>query len=314
MNVGPTVNSSGWEASPFLAADNVSLYFATNGHPGYGSADILVTKRLDTTWTKWSPPQNLGPDINSSGWEAYFTLPASGRYAYVVSEKNSLGGIDIFRVKLPEALKPRPVVMVFGKVLNSKTKEPLEATIQYNDLTTNKQSGLAVSNVRDGSYKIVLTAGEAYSFLAKKENYYSVSENIDVLKLNEYREIERNLYLAPIDVGETILLNNLFFDFNQSNLRKESAAELDRMVALLQERFSMMVEIVGHTDNVGSDAYNQTLSVNRAAAVKKYLLSKGIQSDRIQVSGYGKTKPSGSNDTEEGRQLNRRVEFTILKN
>ncbi len=313
MNLGSSVNTPLWEASPFLAADGVSLYFSTYGYPGYGSADIFVTKRLDSTWTKWSEPLNLGPDINSSSWEAYYSIPASGLYAYVVSEKNSLGGIDIFRIKLPEALKPRPVVLIYGKVMNGKTKEPLEADITYNFLTTNRESGIATSNVKDGSYKIVLPAGEKYSFLARKNDFYSVSENIDVRDLKMYQEIERNLYLAPVEVGETILLNNLFFDFNKSELRQESTAELDRMAALLLVNKEMVVEISGHTDNVGGDAYNQKLSVDRANAVKLYLVRKGTTGDRIRAVGYGKGKPTGPNDTEAGRQRNRRVEFTILK-
>jgi outer membrane protein OmpA-like peptidoglycan-associated protein len=312
-NLGSTVNTSAWEISPFLAADGVTLYFGSPGHPGYGSTDIFVTKRLDSTWTKWSEPQNMGPDINSSSWDAYFSIPASGNYAYVVSDKESIGGIDIFRIKLPNALKPKPVVLVYGKVLNSKTNEPVDANIAYNILSTNKEVGIAISNIKDGSYKIVLPADEVYSFLAKKENFYSVAENIDLKNITEYKEIERNLYLAPIEIGETIRLNNLFFDFNKSNIRTESFAELDRILKLLNDNPNMTVEIAGHTDNVGTDAYNLKLSGDRANAVKTYLLGKGIAAERISSKGYGKSKPCVPNTTEEGRQKNRRVEFTILK-
>ena len=312
-NLGPTVNTFLGEATPFMAADGVSLYFASQGHPGYGSTDIFVTKRLDSTWTSWSKPQNMGPGINSTAWDAYYTVPASGQYAYVVSQLNSIGLIDIFRIKLPTALKPKPVVLIYGKVLNSDTKEPIEARIVYNILSTNKESGIAVSNVKDGTYKIVLPASQAYSFLAMKDKFYSVSENIDLRGLQEYKEIERNLYLAPIAVGETIRLNNLFFDFSKSALRSESAAELERVIKLLTDNPNMVIEISGHTDNVGGDLSNNKLSFNRATAVKTYLVDKGFKATRIQAKGYGKTKPVGSNDTEAGRQENRRVEFRILK-
>ena len=312
-SLGNIVNTYASEASPFLAADEVSLYFSSAGHPGFGSADIFVTKRLDSTWTNWSVPQNMGPSINSPAWEAYYSIPASGLYAYVVSQEHSLGETDIFRIKLPDALKPRPVVLIYGKVLNRKTKEPLEANISYNILSGNKLSGIAMSDVKEGSYKIVLPAGEAYSFIAKKEGFFSVSENIDLIALKAYKEIERNLFLAPIEVGETILLNNLFFDFNKSELRKESTAELERMVALLSEHPGMTIEISGHTDNRGNDIYNNKLSIDRATAVRTFILKKGIPADRIRASGYGKARPSASNDTEAGRQQNRRVEFTILK-
>jgi outer membrane protein OmpA-like peptidoglycan-associated protein len=312
-NLGNVVNTPSTEASPFLATDEESLYYSSTGHPGLGSADIFVTKRLDSTWTKWSPPQNMGQGINSPAWEAYYSVPASGSYAYVVSQEKSLGETDIFRIKLPEVLKPRPVVLIYGKVLNSKTKSPLESNIAYNILASNKLSGIAISNVKDGSYKIVLPAGEAYSFLAKKDGFYSVSENIDLKELKAYKEIERNLFLAPIEVGGTILLNNLFFDLNKTELRKESAAELERMVSLMSNHQAMIVEIAGHTDNTGTDEHNNKLSIDRANAVRNYLLKKGIRPERIRARGFGRTKPSASNQTEVGRQRNRRVEFTILK-
>jgi len=159
----------------------------------------------------------------------------------------------------------------------------------------------------------VLPAGEAYSFLARKDGFYSVSENINLKELKAYREIERNLLLAPIEVGETILLNNLFFDLNKSELRKESTAELERMINLMSNHPAMMVEIAGHTDNTGTDEHNNKLSMDRANAVRTFLLKKGIRPDRIRARGYGRTKPSSSNQTEAGRQKNRRVEFTILK-
>lgn len=312
-NLGATVNTFAVESSPFLAADGKTLYYSTSGFPGYGSADIYMTRRLDSTWTNWSTPQNMGPDVNSKDWEAYYSVPASGKYAYVVSEAGIEGSTDLYRIKLPESLKPKPVVLVYGKVLNSKTKEPLLSTINYNELSTNKELGLASSNPTDGTYKIILPAGEVYSFLASKKGYFSVSENIDLSKLTEYKEIERDLYLAPLEIGESIRLNNLFFDFNKSLLRKESFPELERVVVLLNANPSMTIEIAGHTDNIGDDLVNNKLSNERAKAVKTFLESKGISPERIVAKGYGKTKPVASNANDEGRQRNRRVEFLILK-
>lgn len=313
-NLGPVVNTFADESSPFIAADGITMYYSTSGYPGYGSADIFMTKRQDSTWTNWSTPQNMGPDINSKKWEAYFSIPASGNFAYVVSSENSIeNSIDLFRIKLPKALKPNPVVLVYGKVLNSKTKEPLGSDINYNILATNKEIGIASSSPKDGTYKIVLPAGEVYSFLASKNGFYSVSENIDLSKLTEYKELERNLYLAPLEVGESIRLNNLFFDFNKATLRLESTAELDRVIKLLNQNPEMVIEIAGHTDNIGDDMVNNKLSNERAKAVELYLESKEIAADRIVSKGYGKTKPVASNATDEGRQKNRRVEFIILK-
>ncbi|MCX6233537.1 MAG: OmpA family protein [Bacteroidetes bacterium] len=313
VNLGPQLNTRAAEGGPFLAADGVTLYFSTKGHPGYGEEDVFLSRRLDDTWKNWSVPENLGPEINTAGGDGYFTIPASGEYAYLVSGSNTLGGSDIFRIKLPTAAKPEPVVLVYGRVLNKKTSEPVQASITINDFTDNKQVGIASSDPSDGSYKIVLPAGKTYSFLAEKEGYYSVSENIEITELEEYIEIERNLYIAPVEVGQTIRLNNILFDFDKATLRPESFPELNRVVKMMNDNVTMKIEIAGHTDNIGSDEYNRVLSEDRAIAVRNYLTENNLAPSRIISKGYGESKPMATNDTEEGRQLNRRVEFTILE-
>lgn len=312
LNLGNIVNTSKGELTPFIAADGVTLYFATYGHPTYGSADIYMTRRLDSTYTNWSEPLNLGPEINSKYWDAYYSVQASGDYAYMVTGENTIGDIDIIRIALPQSAKPKPVVLIYGNVLHVSTKAPLKADIQYVDLKTGKEVGIATSDPKTGSYKIVLPAGANYGFLAQKVNFFSVSDNMDLNNLTAYKEIERNLYLAPLVTGQTIRLNNLFFDFGKSDLRKESFSELDRTVALMKQYPSMTIEISGHTDNIGTETDNQVLSENRAKAVLDYLVNKGIDAGRIKSKGYGKTKPVSTNDTEEGKQLNRRVDFTII--
>jgi outer membrane protein OmpA-like peptidoglycan-associated protein len=313
VNLGHQLNTTAAEGGPFLAADGVTLYFSTKGHPGYGEEDVFLSRRLDETWKNWSEPENLGPEINTAGGDGYFTIPASGEYAYLVSGSNTLGGNDIFRIKLPTAAKPEPVVLVFGRVLNKKTNEPVQASITINDFADNKQVGIASSDPVDGSYKIVLPAGKTYSFLAEKEGFYSVSENIAINELEEYIEIERNLYIAPVEVGQIIRLNNILFDFDKATLQPESFPELNRVVKMMNDNVTMKIEIAGHTDNKGSDEYNRVLSEDRANAVRTYLTENNVVSNRILSKGYGESKPVASNDTEEGRQLNRRVEFTILE-
>ncbi|MEI8135514.1 MAG: OmpA family protein [bacterium] len=313
-NLGPELNTSADESTPFLAADGKTLYFATDGYSGYGSLDIYLSRRLDDTWQHWSEPQNLGPVFNSSGWDAYYTVPASGEYAYFVSSKGSMiGDLDIFRAKLPPALQPLPVVLVSGNVIDAKTGKPIQATIHYEILPGGKEAGIAHSNPATGEYKISLPAGAHYGFRAEAQGYAAVSQNLDVKKITEYTELKRDLKLVPLEVGQTVRLNNLFFDFNKSVLKSESFAELDRLESLLEASPQMEVAISGHTDNVGNDASNQKLSVDRANAVRQYLISKGIAAKRLKAVGNGKTKPLTSNDTEEGRSQNRRVEFTIVK-
>lgn len=312
-NLGPTINTIGAEASPFLAADGVTLYYSTNGLPGYGQSDVYVSRRLDDSWTKWSSPQNLGPAINTPGNESYFTVPASGTYAYMNSSHKSLGKSDIFRLALPEALRPRPVVLVHGIVRNSKSKTPLGAEITYRDLATDAEIGVASSDPTTGAYKIVLPAEKVYSFMAGLEGYYAVSDNLDVTGLKSYREIKRDLMLTPIEVGATIRLNNIFFDFAKSELRSESFPELKRAAEFLSENPNVIIEVSGHTDNVGADADNLALSKARAMAVLDYLRSQGIDAARLTSKGYGESKPLATNATDDGRQMNRRVEFTIVR-
>lgn len=312
-NLGSTVNSLADEGMPFLAADGKTLYFGSNGFSGYGEKDIFLSRRLDDSWTKWTEPENLGPILNSIGWDTYFTIPASGEYAYFVSGEGSYGAEDIFRAKLPSKLRPSPVVLVSGKVFDKKTGKPLAASIRYETLPGGKEAGIARSNPRTGEYKIVLPAGALYGFRAETDKYLPISENLDLVKTNVYKEVKKDLFLVPIEAGETVLLNNIFFEFGKAELRPESDAELDRLVEFLRSSPSTELEVAGHTDNVGSAQKNLILSEQRAKSVLNYLLSKGIDTKQLRSAGYGMTKPVASNTSEEGRQQNRRVEFTILK-
>lgn len=310
-NLGPVVNTISGEASPFIAADGQTVYYATDGKKGFGSHDIYITRRLDDTWLNWSEPLNLGPSINTAGWEAYYSVPAKGDYAYLVGYGDN-GSTDIFRMKLPESAKPKPVVLVSGQVFDAKTKKILEAEITYESLVQAKVLGTARTNPADGSYKIALVSGDEYGFLANANGYYPVSESINLKDLSAYQEIKRDLYLVPFEVNQVIRLNNLFFDFAKFDLQPQSYSELNRLVEFMNGNPSMKIELGGHTDNVGDDASNLKLSEARVNAVKNYLLQKGIESSRLTAKGYGEAKPLADNKTDQGRQLNRRVEFLIL--
>lgn len=310
-NLGSDINTTDSEDSPYLAADGVTLYFSSGGFPGYGSNDIFVTKRLDDTWQKWSEPVNLGPKINTRGWDAYFTVTASGDYAYFVSSRK--GSEDIYRVKLPASLKPERVVLIVGKVINSKTNKPVAATILYENLLTGKTIGEARSNPKNGEYKIALPAGEKYGFRAEVKNFIPINENIDLRNLENYDELKRDLYLVPLEQGQTVRINNIFFNTGEYELLQESFAELERLVKILKENSTIKIKLLGHTDNIGSRGDNLKLSKDRANSVKEFLIKNGITEDRIVTQGFGFSKPIATNKTEEGRAKNRRVEFNILE-
>ncbi|HYG19640.1 MAG TPA: OmpA family protein [Ohtaekwangia sp.] len=318
LNLGDVINTASEESAPFLASDDKTLYFSSKGFSGYGGSDVYVTRRLDDTWTNWSDPENLGPEINSPLEDVFFNIPVSSEYAYYsrgVTETNT----DIFRVKLPITKNPEPWVTVKGKILDKTTGKPLGAKIIYERLPDGKDVGIAQSNPETGEYEIRLPAGHLYGVRAEASGKISESQNLDLRNVKADQVIEHEDFnLEPIEMATvqenvTIVLNNVFFDFDKASLKTESFSELDRIVALMQEKPTMQIEIAGHTDAAGPETYNLGLSERRARAVVKYLTEKGVPAERVNVLFYGEAKPIDNNQTQEGRRKNRRVEFRILK-
>ncbi|MBC6608377.1 OmpA family protein [Hymenobacter sp. BT188] len=313
-NLGTSINTKKAEFAPFLAADGKTLYFASEGHGGYGQSDIFYSKRLDDTWTSWTKPRNLGSNINSSDFDAYYTVSAAGEDAYLVSSRNGTeGSRDIFRIGLTPQFKPEIVTLVRGRVLDASTKKPVAAKIRYENLLTGEELGVAETSPVDGSYTIVLPSGAHYGYRAEAADYISESDNIDVTDRQKYTELTQDLYLIPFTVGQTIKLTNIFFAQSKFFLRENSYPELQRLIGIMKEYPNMEIKLEGHTDNQGDPALNVKLSLDRVNEVKKYLVARGISATRITTEGFGGSKPVGSNDQEETRRLNRRVEFRITK-
>lgn len=314
IHLGKVINTISNDYSPFLAADGQSLYFSSDGHAGYGKADIFRTTRLDDTWQNWTEPQNLGPVVNSPETDSKYNFPASGKYAYYSSSNNSIGKNDIFKIELPSIVKPKPVVLVSGDVRNIKTNRAIDARIIVEDLETGKEFAIARTDPATGKFKIILPAKKKYGFRSVALGFFEQNKNIDLTDISEYKEIEDVIFiLSPIEVGQVVRLNNIFFETGNASLMPESFLELDRIVEFLQTNKSMEIEISGHTDNVGAEDYNQKLSQDRAQAVANYLIEKGIEAERLKAIGYGEGHPIAFNGDEEGRRTNRRVEFKVLK-
>lgn len=318
LNLGKVINTASEESAPFLAADDKTLYFSSKGLSGYGGSDVYVSRRLDDTWTNWSEPENLGPEINSPQEDLFFNIPANSEYAYYsrgVSENNT----DIFRVKLPIMRSPEIWVTVKGKLVDAKTGEPIGAKIIYEKLPDGTVAGITQSDPKTGEYEIKLPAGHLYGIRAEAKDHISENQNLDLRNITSESVVDHKDFklepigVAPIAENVVITLNNIFFDFDKATLKPESFPELNRIVTLMNERTSMQVDIAGHADATGEENYNLGLSKRRAASVQKYLVGKGIAESRITVSFYGETKPVESNATKEGRQKNRRVEFKIVK-
>ncbi len=315
LNLSKTVNTAGEESSPFLASDDKSLYFSSDGYSGFGASDIYLTKRLDDTWTNWSPPENLGPTINSQYEDLFFNIPGNSEYAYY-SQGVSEDDMDIFRVALPVLKRPEPVIAVKGKLIDAKTGEPIEAKIIYERLSDGEEMGITSSNATTGEYELLLPAGEMYGIRAEADGFIAENTNIDLREYDaeaDHTVEHKDLKLVPIEVEAVVVLNNVFFDFDKATLRSESYPELNRVIELLGERATVKIEISGHTDATGPESYNLGLSQRRAQSVANFITGKGIANDRIEVKYFGESAPAESNETREGRRKNRRVEFKILK-
>ncbi|MGE0587221.1 MAG: OmpA family protein [Cyclobacteriaceae bacterium] len=318
LNLGDVVNTAGEETAPFLASDNKTLYFSSDGFSGFGGADVYMTKRLDDTWTNWSEPENMGGDINTKLNDLFFNIPSTSEYAYY-SREVAIDNADVYRVKLPVFMSPEPIVVVKGKLIDAKTGEPIAAKIIYEQLPEGKEIGIAQSNPETGEYEIHLPGGHLYGVRAEASGHISENQNLDLRNVTKDGQVQvQNMQLEPIEVAKiepdaTITLNNIFFDFDQSTLKPESFPELNRIVTLMGERGTLEVEIAGHADATGPAEYNMSLSERRAKSVVRYLTEKGVAENRITVSFFGETKPIESNETKEGRRKNRRVEFKILK-
>ncbi|MFL5731215.1 MAG: OmpA family protein [Cytophagaceae bacterium] len=311
QKIPDNINTSNMEYTPFLANDDKTMYYSSQRPDSYGLNDIYKTTRLDDTWLKWSEPENLGSRINSTSWESFFSIGAKGDYAYVY--KLDIGNGDIMQIELEKKNKPQSVVLVKGKVYNAKTNEPIAAAIHYEILPEGSDAGTVNTSPKEGAYNIILPYGKQYGYHARAEGFLGVNENMDLSEINDYKEITQDLYLIPIEVGQSMKLNNVFFVQGKPEMLKSSYPELDRLAKILQDNPTIVIELSGHTDNQGSADLNMQLSVSRVKAVKDYLVSKGVKEDRILGKGYGGTKPVASNDSEQTRKLNRRVEFTILK-
>ncbi len=318
LNLGDIINTASEESAPFLASDDKTLYFSSNGFSGYGGNDIYASRRLDDTWTNWSDPENLGPEINSTLEDLFFNIPASSEYAYYsrgVSDSNT----DIYRVKLPILRSPEPWIIVKGKIVDGRTGDPLGAKIVYERLPDGEQLGIAQADASTGEYEIRLPGGQLYGIRAEAENRISENQNLDLRSINNDQVMDhKDFKLEPIAVSAveenvTVVLNNIFFDFDKSTLKPESHPELNRIISLMNDKPTMQIEIAGHTDASGPEKYNLTLSEKRAKAVVQYLTHQGVSDKRISVVFYGEKHPIAPNTTVDGRSKNRRVEFKILK-
>lgn len=321
-NLGNVINSADVESGPFIHHDGETLYFSSKGFRGYGGADIYVSKRLDDTWTNWSQPENLGKGVNGPDDDTYFNIPSTGSHAYFTrgrADENT----DVYRFRIdelfieptdePTTIDPTEIfVTIHGNVFDSKTNEPVVCSVLVERLPDGIEIGNAQTN-EYGEFVFKVRPGATYGILAQKDGYLSQNENIDLNEITEITDIQRDLFLSPIEKGVAITLNNIFFDFDKSDLKTSSYAELERVLKLMQDDKIKKIEISGHTDSIGDDDYNLALSQRRAWSVYSFFIANGIRATRLESIGYGETLPIVPNDTRANQAKNRRVEFKIIE-
>ncbi len=311
VNLGENINTREFDQSPFIHPDNKTMYFSSTGWPGMGGFDIYMSRRTsDSTWGK---PVNLGYPINTQHHEEGLIVNGRADMAYFSSTRHSEMGRDIFSFALYKDAQPNRVSYMKGKVYDSQTKRPLEAHFELIDLESHKKVIESSSEPGNGEFLVVIPVDADYGLNVSRPAYLFHSENFAFDKV--YSQTEpylKDIALNPIGIGERIVLRNVFYKTDSFALDNRSIVELDKLVLFLEANPSMVIEIGGHTDNTGSQKHNLWLSGKRAEEVVAYLATQGILQQRIEFRGYGMEVPVATNETEEGRALNRRTELKVL--
>ena len=310
-NLGETINTKYSEVSVFAVPDGKTIYFSSKGHNTMGGFDIFKAV-YDYDLKKWGEPINVGYPINGADNDVGLVMSANGLHGYISSHHDdAFGEEDIYLLTFPFS-QQEALTILKGHVYDAKTKTPIKAEINILDLKEHKVVATFESNETTGHYLVSLPAGKNYAIEIEAADYLFHSENFDLPEADGYHEEEIDIYLDKIEIGAKIVLNNIFFDFDKSTLRSVSIDELNILHHFLIQNKTIKVEISGHTDNKGTEVYNQKLSESRAHVVVDWLIAKGVSKERMIYKGYGEIDPIDTNDTDVGRQHNRRTELKII--
>jgi outer membrane protein OmpA-like peptidoglycan-associated protein len=311
-NLGPDINTSYDENTPFIHPDGQTLYFSSDGWPGMGNKDIFYSRLNEQN--KWDKPVNLGFPLNTFNEETGLIVTPDGNEGLLsTNSKEGFGDMDIYSFTMPEIARPKPITYVKGIVRDKETKAFLEANVNVVNLKTKQSQYDDVTDQLTGAFLAVMPIGANYLFNVTADGYLFYSENYELYKGKTDKLPILEIFLEKIKVGTNVNLRNIFFDTNQYQLLPTSITELNTLLNLLNAQKTIEIEIQGHTDNVGNAIINDKLSMNRAKAVYDYLIENNIDPIRLTYKGYGQKNPIVKNDSENGRKQNRRTSFIITK-
>ncbi len=340
-NMGAPINTKYDEEGVFMHPDGVTMYFCSKRNGSIGGYDIFYSENDGAG--NWSEPTNIGYPVNTPDDDVFFVVAGNARYAYYSSAREDSYGLqDIYRITFlgPEKMmvmgtediliassnatiqqkveqevvevKTVRLTIMKGTISDALSELPVEATIEIVDNDKDELITTLTSNSKTGKYLVSLPSGKNYGIAVKADGYLFYSENVDIPEATAYQEVTKDIVLSKVGIGSKIVLKNIFFDYGKETLREASFPELNRLVALLESYPDMKIEIGGHTDSDGGLKFNTELSEARAKSVVDYLVDAGISKPRLTFKGYAYLQPIATNDTDEGKQQNRRVEFKVV--
>ncbi len=312
INLGDSVNTAGDEQSPFIHQDNKTLYFASDSHIGMGGFDLYIARRDEQG--NYSQIRNLGYPINTPQDETGLIVNAKGDIAYYASNVEKENGMDIFQFELYPEARPDEVSYMKGQVFDEKTRERLQAKFELYNLENGQLISQSYSDERTGEFLVCIPTNTNYMLNVERKGYLFYSDHFSLEGIFHVQEpFIKDIPLKRIESGQSVVLKNIFYETDSYELKSESRYELDKVVKFMKTNPNIKIEISGHTDNIGTASYNQTLSENRAKSVIQYLTSNGIISSRLSYKGYGFSLPIDTNNTPEGRANNRRTELKVVE-
>lgn len=311
VNLGSVINTAEDEVSPFIHVNGITLFYASNGLPGFGGYDLYKSEWRDSVW---SEPMNLGYPLNTHEDQVSLFVSTNGKNGYYSYERVLPSGQKeslLYQFEFPESgiLENRTVYLT-GYILDKETKEPLSANIELYELGDDAPFSIFDSDPVSGKYYSILSENLNLSIYIDAPGYLFENQIFDISEASG-DEIRKDIYLTPIRAGGNVRLNNIFFEFNSASLTDESKTELMKVDDFLNDNPTVRIKIEGHTDDQGSEAYNLTLSEKRARAVYDFLINLGHKPASLSFVGYGESRPIVQNTDETSRGINRRIEFSI---